>query len=1094
LGAINFGNGTFLATDTYYGSATGNYFTSSNGTDWTPRTFTVGGTPATVPVVSYVGDRWIALPYSGRILTSADAVAWTERFIDQNMSLTAVAAGGGRYVAVGWAGAVVVSDDGVTWTAVQRPTNTHFRAIAFGAGRFVAVDASTDIWTSVDGVYWQSRPLPAKPYSGYLSTVAFVGGRFVGAYGKDVLTSSDGLSWDVTPQALPIPGVDTTFLGRFFEAVGRVWATQPQGSTALLLREPTGPGVPVISAFPADVVVGLGESAVLNVAATGTGLTYQWFKGQTGDTSQPIAGAIAGSYTTDLITGTTTYWVRVTGPAGVVNSGTVTVQLSIAPAIVTQPVDADTTTQTATLSVVASGRPAATYQWYRGHAGDTTQPVSNATSASLTRTSLSTAERYWVRVTNSAGSVDSAEAVVTPWFERTAIENKFLGGVVGSGSRWVVSGFWADDYWSDNGTDWFKTATSIGTQSGGAVAYGNGLFVAIDGDVGHPLWLSADGNMWRRIPVPGAVEGFQRLRFAGGLFFALGREGRFATSLDGSVWTIRSTGGSEWPQDVAYGNGTFVMAAGSRTYVSADLQTWTPSEVATGDQQIRGVVFGRGVFVGVGAFNDGSIQTSTDGLHWTERATYPSNGVYDVAFDGQRFAVSAANDIIYSRDGMTWQRFPLYGTNRIAAAAGSFMTIGTSAVWQSAVDPTAGPRITAQPISRAIKAGHPVTFTVTAAGAGLAYQWYKGGTPISGAQGASYSIADYAPANAGRYSVVVSNSDGSVASQAALLTTLTAPQVLTQPQSTEIREGYPTYLEVMVAGDSIAQYSWAKDGVVLPGRTNARLDIASALPSDAGSYAVTITNAAGSVTTVPATLTVYGPPSIALQPADTTTSEGVPVSFSVQATSDRPIYYLWQRLVMGTWTPVRSDTGYSGHVTPTLTLLSPTTSDNGAQFRCLVFNNVGNTPSATATLTVSLLPPPRPSTFNAAGYLAANSDLAAVIGDAPDKFDQAWSHYYQYGVLEGRTDGDFIWRSIRTWPRNSARACARRRCTGTRSVASKGCGSRRASTWPVTSRATRTSRHISPTTSTVRGCTTITTACSKAGASTRTSSRRSTWS
>jgi hypothetical protein len=51
--------------------------------------------------------------------------------------------------------------------------------------------------------------------------------------------------------------------------------------------------------------------------------------------------------------------------------------------------------------------------------------------------------------------------------------------------------------------------------------------------------------------------------------------------------------------------------------------------------------------------------------------------------------------------------------------------------------------------------------------------------------------------------------------------------------------------------------------------------------------------------------------------------------------------------------------------------------------------------------------PPRPATFDAAGYLAHNGDVAGVIGDVPDKLDQAWIHYYRYGIFEARTDGDF---------------------------------------------------------------------------------------
>jgi hypothetical protein len=65
----------------------------------------------------------------------------------------------------------------------------------------------------------------------------------------------------------------------------------------------------------------------MTVTATGSGtLTYQWYRGTTGNTTQPVAGATSASYTTPKLSrGTYTYWVRVTGGCGSVNSTTVTV-------------------------------------------------------------------------------------------------------------------------------------------------------------------------------------------------------------------------------------------------------------------------------------------------------------------------------------------------------------------------------------------------------------------------------------------------------------------------------------------------------------------------------------------------------------------------------------------------------------------------------------------------------------------------------------------------------------------------------------------------------------------------------------------------
>jgi hypothetical protein len=86
------------------------------------------------------------------------------------------------------------------------------------------------------------------------------------------------------------------------------------------------------------------------------------------------------------------------------------------------------------------------------------------------------------------------------------------------------------------------------------------------------------------------------------------------------------------------------------------------------------------------------------------------------------------------------------------------------------------PTITGQPQNVSVAAGGSATFSVIASGTGLTYQWQFNGTAISGATSASYTVASAANSNAGSYSVVVSNSSGSVTSQQAVLTiTAAAP-------------------------------------------------------------------------------------------------------------------------------------------------------------------------------------------------------------------------------------------------------------------------------------------------------------------------------
>lgn len=87
------------------------------------------------------------------------------------------------------------------------------------------------------------------------------------------------------------------------------------------------------------------------------------------------------------------------------------------------------------------------------------------------------------------------------------------------------------------------------------------------------------------------------------------------------------------------------------------------------------------------------------------------------------------------------------------------------------VSSASAPTITTQPTSETVALGASASFSVAASGDGtLSYQWYKGYTAISGATGASYTIASVTAEDAGSYDVVVTNSAGSVTSSTATLT------------------------------------------------------------------------------------------------------------------------------------------------------------------------------------------------------------------------------------------------------------------------------------------------------------------------------------
>jgi uncharacterized repeat protein (TIGR03803 family) len=90
----------------------------------------------------------------------------------------------------------------------------------------------------------------------------------------------------------------------------------------------------------------------------------------------------------------------------------------------------------------------------------------------------------------------------------------------------------------------------------------------------------------------------------------------------------------------------------------------------------------------------------------------------------------------------------------------------------------AAPAITAQPQSQAVTAGSNVQFAVAVTGhPAPALQWYLNGAAISGATGATLSLAGVQATNAGDYTVTATNTYGSAASSKATLTVNAVPSV-----------------------------------------------------------------------------------------------------------------------------------------------------------------------------------------------------------------------------------------------------------------------------------------------------------------------------
>ncbi len=167
------------------------------------------------------------------------------------------------------------------------------------------------------------------------------------------------------------------------------------------------------------------------------------------------------------------------------------------------------------------------------------------------------------------------------------------------------------------------------------------------------------------------------------------------------------------------------------------------------------------------------------------------------------------------------------------------------------------PSITAQPQSLTNSVGANVSFSVTANGtAPLAYQWRFYGTNVSGATTNPFSISNIQPANAGNYTVVITNAFGSITSSIAALTVTTSPTISTHPQSQTVTVGGNATFSVVASGSAPLGYQWRFNNADIGGATLDSYTRNNAQLVDAGNYSVVVTNSVGSVTSVVAVLTV----------------------------------------------------------------------------------------------------------------------------------------------------------------------------------------------------------------------------------------------
>ncbi len=350
------------------------------------------------------------------------------------------------------------------------------------------------------------------------------------------------------------------------------------------------------------------------------------------------------------------------------------------------------------------------------------------------------------------------------------------------------------------------------------------------------------------------------------------------------------------------------------------------------------------------------------------------------------------------------------------------------------------PAVTGQPANMLACVGNSISFTVTATGAGLTYQWQEsidGGTiynnvlnaaPYSNVTAATLTIN---PTTIGmsnyRYRCIVTGScTPAITSNAGTLTVGTPISISAQPLSSTICAGMNTSFSVTASG-TITSYQWQisinggstwnniSNGGVYTGATTTTLNLTGVtVGMDTYQYRCVVNGNCPSVNSNTAILTVNSLPAISAQPSNSTICAAQNTTFNITA-SGTGVTYQWQVSTAGCagpWTNLVNGAPYAGVTTASLSLTGTNPALNGYGYRCVVSGTCtpavnSNCVLLTVNTPISIISQPSMSTVCAG---AQTTFTIGVTGTSPTYLWQestngggSWSNVINGGVYSGAT-------------------------------------------------------------------------------------------
>ncbi len=357
----------------------------------------------------------------------------------------------------------------------------------------------------------------------------------------------------------------------------------------------------------------------------------------------------------------------------------------------------------------------------------------------------------------------------------------------------------------------------------------------------------------------------------------------------------------------------------------------TSAPVITTQPQSRTAVTGT-----TATFTVVATGTPTPSFQWQRQAAGTAgfvNLTNDAIHSGVTTAILSVANVFTTNSGDQYRVVLTNGISPSATSDAATLTIGEAPVFTTGTTAT-------------FKAGEPGTFTIAASGSPPS-TFSVSGHPTWLTLSASSGVVVGTPpvGSEGEYVITFTANNGVATNQTFTLTVtpaVVAPTITGQPGPLAINQGQSATFNVVAAGTAPLSYQWRRDGNSISGATASSLTLSNVQPSNAATYSVRVTNAAGSVDSTGATLTVNTAPVFASQPQAQVALAGGTVTFNVAITGGAGATYQWRK----------NGVAIAGANSATLTLGSLSAADV-ANYDVVVTNSLGSITSSLAQLTLA---------------------------------------------------------------------------------------------------------------------------------------------